>query len=88
DAERSGLIYFSTTLINTGNHTVAFPDLELTLTDTQENPVLRRLFKPAEYLITQALVDDGFKARAEVKIKLAMTTSGAPVSGYRVFVTY
>jgi predicted Zn finger-like uncharacterized protein len=88
DAERSGLIYFSTTLINTGNHTVAFPDLELTLTDTHENPVLRRLFKPAEYLITQALVDDGFKASAEVKVKLAMTTSGAPVSGYRVFVTY
>lgn len=88
DAERTGLIYFSTTLINTGSHTVAFPDLELTLTDTQENPVLRRLFKPTEYLITQTLVNNGFKAGAEVKVKLAITTSDTNVSGYRVFVTY
>jgi predicted Zn finger-like uncharacterized protein len=88
DAERSGLIYFSTTLINTGSHAVTFPDLELTLTDIEENPVLRRIFKPAEYLTAQISLADGFKAGAEIKVKLAMTTSGAPVSGYRVFVTY
>lgn len=88
DAERSGLIYFSTTLINTGNHAVAFPDLELTLTNIEESPVLRRLFKPAEYITTQVSLEDGMQAGAEIKVKLAMTTSGEPVSGYRVFVTY
>ena len=88
DAERSGLVYFSTSLMNTGSHTVAFPDLELTLTDTDEKPVLRRLFKPGEYLHKQLSAEQGFKAGMEIKVKLAITTSGMAVSGYRVFVTY
>lgn len=88
DAERSGLVYFSTSLMNTGSHTVAFPELELTLTDTDEKPVLRRLFKPGEYLDKQLPAEQGFKAGMEIKVKLAITTSGTAVSGYRVFVTY
>jgi predicted Zn finger-like uncharacterized protein len=88
DAERIGLVNFSTTLMNTGSHAVAYPDLELTLTDIDEKPVLRRLFKPAEYLAKQILIEDGFKADTEIKVKLAILTSDTAVSGYRVFVTY
>ena len=88
DAERSGLVYFSTTLTNTGKHTVAFPDLELSLTDTDDKPVLRRLFKPSEYLDKQLSEELGFKAKMEIKVKLAITASDTAVSGYRVFVTY
>lgn len=88
DPERAGLIYFSSTLINTGNHTVAFPSLELTLTDVDDNPLVRRLFKPAEYLPTGIDLEQGFMAGAEIKIKLPISTSETAVSGYRVFVTY
>jgi predicted Zn finger-like uncharacterized protein len=88
DAERSGLVYFSTSLMNTGSHTVAFPDLELTLTDTVDKPVLRRLFRPIEYLNKQLPIEQGFKSGMEVKVKLAITTGDTAVSGYRVFVTY
>lgn len=88
DPERVGLIYFSSTLINTGNHAVAYPNLELTLTDVDDNPVVRRIFKPAEYLPADLTQQNGFTVSAEIKIKLAITTSEAKVSGYRVFVTY
>lgn len=88
DPERVGLIYFGSTLINTGGHAVAFPNLELTLTDTEDNPVVRRLFKPTEYLPTAMNIDDGLMAGTEIKIKLPISTSETAVSGYRVFVTY
>lgn len=88
DPERAGLIYFSSTLINTGEHTVAYPDLELTLTDVDDNPVVRRIFKPAEYLPKNTSQETGLNPNAEIKIKLAISVNESKVSGYRVFVTY
>ena len=88
DAEHPGLVRFASTLINSGNHAVAYPNLELTLTDVEDKPVLRRIFKPNEYLPAGTIIADGIQANAEARIKLAVTTSDIAVSGYRVFVTY
>lgn len=93
DAEHSGLIKFSSKLINTGSHLLQYPNLELTLTDVDDKPVLRRIFKPDEYLttgtkITRTKISDGFAAGEEVTINLAITTGDIAVAGYRVFVTY
>lgn len=88
DAEHPGLIRFASTLINSGSHVVAYPNLELTLTDVEDKPVLRRIFKPDEYLPAETNIADGIQANAETKIKLAVTTSDVAVAGYRVFVTY
>lgn len=88
DAEHPGLVRFASTLINSGNHVVAYPNLELTLTDVEDKPVLRRIFKPNEYLPAETNIADGIQAGAETRIKLAVTTSDITVTGYRVFVTY
>lgn len=88
DPERAGLIYLSSTLINTGDHTVAYPDLELTLTDVDDNPVIRRIFKPAEYLPKNISQETGLNPHAEIRVKLAISVDENKVSGYRVFVTY
>ena len=88
DAEHPGLIRFASTLINSGNHVVAYPNLELTLTDVEDKPVLRRIFKPDEYLPAETKIADGIQASAETRINLAVTTSDIAVAGYRVFVTY
>lgn len=88
DADHAGLVRFASTLINQGHHVVAYPNLELTLTDVEDAPVIRRVFKPAEYLPAGINIDEGIAAGAETRIKLAITTSDIPVSGYRVFVTY
>lgn len=88
DAEHAGLVRFASTLINNGNHVVAYPNLELTLTDVEDKPVLRRIFKPNEYLPTETNIADGIQAGAETRINLAVTTDDVAVAGYRVFVTY
>ncbi len=88
DADHTGLVRFSSTLINNGSHVLAYPNLELTLTDIDDKPVLRRIFKPAEYLPTGNKVEDGIHAGEQIRIQLAITTSDIAVAGYRVFVTY
>jgi len=88
DAEHAGLVRFASTLINNGNHVVAYPNLELTLTDVEDKPVLRRIFKPNEYLPATTNIADGIQAGTEIRISLAVTTSDVAVAGYRVFVTY
>ncbi len=88
DAEHAGIVRFASTLINNGNHVVAYPNLELTLTDVDDKPVLRRIFKPNEYLATGTNIANGIQPGAETRINLAVTTSDVAVAGYRVFVTY
>lgn len=88
DSEHPGLVRFASTLINQGHHVVAYPNLELTLTDIEDAPVIRRVFKPHEYLPAGTPIEEGIAAGAETRIKLAITTKDIPVSGYRVFVTY
>lgn len=88
DAEHTGLIRLSSSLVNQASFSQAYPNLELTLTDTQDQPKLRRIFKPNEYLPTHIDITKGLAAGEEIKIKLAMNTQGEIVAGYRVFVTY
>lgn len=88
DAEYAGLMRLSSTLINQAGFSQAYPNLELTLTDVDDKPKLRRIFKPKEYLPKDADIASGLTPGEEVKIKLAMTTQGETVAGYRVFVTY
>lgn len=88
DAEHAGLMRLSTTLINQAGFQQAYPNLELTLTDAEDKPKLRRIFKPHEYLPANTNIAKGLAAGEELKVKLAMTTQGIVVAGYRVFVTY
>jgi len=88
DPDHPGLVHFASTLINGGSHVLAYPNLELTLTDVEDKPVLRRIFKPNEYLPAGTNIADGIQAGEESRIKLAITTSDIAVAGYRVFVTY
>jgi len=88
DPDHPGLVHFASTLINGGSHVLAYPNLELTLTDVEDKPVLRRIFKPNEYLPAGTNIADGIQAGEETRIKLAITTSDIAVAGYRVFVTY
>ena len=88
DAEHAGLMRLSSTLINQAGFSQAYPNLELTLTDVEDKPKLRRIFKPQEYLPEHIDIARGLAPGEEIKIKLGMTTQGETVAGYRVFVTY
>ena len=88
DLAHSGVMHLSSSLFNKAGFVQAYPNLELTLTNTDDSPVLRRVFKPAEYLPTNTDIAAGFSASNEIKVKLAITTQDISVAGYRLYVTY
>lgn len=88
DTTYVGLMHLSSTLINQAAFSQAYPNIEITLTDIDDKPKMRRIFKPHEYLPEHTDIANGIAAGEEVKIKLGMTTSGITVAGYRLFVTY
>lgn len=88
DAEHEGVIRLNTVLINNAAFAQAYPLLELTLTDHNDRPVLRRAFMAEEYMAKGTDIAAGIAAGEELQIKLALTSSEVEVSGYRVFVAY
>jgi predicted Zn finger-like uncharacterized protein len=88
DADHEGLIHFSSTLINQAGFIQTYPNIELTLTDIEDKPKLRRIFTPAEYLPEHTNIASGLPAGAEIKVKLALTAKGESVAGYRISVSY
>lgn len=82
------VLVFSSTLINHADFPQAYPNLELTLTNVDDEPVLRRTFKPSEYLQASVTVDNGIAAKEETRIKLQLNTGEVAVAGYRVALNY
>ena len=88
DENHQNVINFSSQLINNANYTQTYPNIELTLTDADDQPALIRLVKPEEYLKAGSDVAAGIGAREQVRVKLAIHPSGIPVAGYRVLLVY
>lgn len=88
DEDHENVIKFSSLLINNANYVQAYPDIELTLTATDDQPVLRRLIKPSEYLPANTNVDTGLAAREEVRVNLAINVKDLAVAGYRILLVY
>ena len=88
DYEHKNVIKFSSLLINNAPYAQAYPNIELTLTDTADQPVLRRLIKPSEYLASNTNADAGIDSREEMRINLSINVAGMAVAGYRVLLLY
>jgi predicted Zn finger-like uncharacterized protein len=88
DESHNGLIHLKAVLINNADFPQAYPIIELTLTDDNDTPVLRRPFTPKEYLKPDSKVEDGIAAGSELNIKLPLMVEDTPLSGYKLFLTY
>ena len=88
DYEHKNVIKFSSLLINNAPYTQAYPNIELTLTDTADQPVLRKLIKPSEYLTSMTNADAGIHSREEMRINLSINVADIAVAGYRVLPIY
>jgi len=75
-------------LRNRASYSVAFPILELTLNDSQDKPLARRLFLPKEYLPTDESEQAGFPKNHEVNLKLSLNTADLRPEGYRLELFY
>jgi predicted Zn finger-like uncharacterized protein len=88
DENHQNVIRFSSLLINNAPYAQTYPNIELTLTDTSDQPVLRKIIPPAEYLANIANVATGIASRDEVRINLAINVTDLAVAGYRVLLVY
>ena len=88
DPAHRGLLILTATVRNRARWPLAYPHLELTLTDAQDQPVVRRALAPAEYAGGTADLAGGMPANGEVAIKLFIDASATTQAGYRLYMFY
>jgi predicted Zn finger-like uncharacterized protein len=76
------------TLRNQAPTPVAMPSLELTLTDSQDQAVLRRVLQPAEFAPNAPAIGAASDWPAAVAIAVNAGAAGARIAGYRVLAFY
>ena len=82
-----GLFVLNATLHNRANYTQAWPALELTLTDTSDTVVSRRVMTAADYL-PPAISPEAFPANGEVAVRLWIEARNIGAAGYRLYIFY
>jgi predicted Zn finger-like uncharacterized protein len=88
DAAHRGLLILNATVRNRANYAIAFPYLELTLTDAQDQPVVRRAFAPQDFAGGTTDLAAGIPAQGEVAVKLFVDASATQQAGYRLYLFY
>jgi predicted Zn finger-like uncharacterized protein len=88
DPAHKGLLILSATIRNRAPFPLAYPYIELTLSDMQEQPVVRRAFAPGEYISGAADPESGIAGNAELPVKLFIDASATIQAGYQVYLFY
>jgi predicted Zn finger-like uncharacterized protein len=88
DPQQKSLLVLAATLKNRAAFVQEYPHLEVTLTDTRDQPMVRRVFAPAEYLAEGANVRAGFAANGDLAVNLWLDTGNVGASGYRLYLFY
>ncbi|VVD73561.1 hypothetical protein PEP31012_00740 [Pandoraea eparura] len=73
---------------NQADYAVAWPSLELTLSDIDGKPVVRRVFSASDYVADATLRVAGLAPHNERTIRLRLTAQAALASNYRVLAFY
>jgi predicted Zn finger-like uncharacterized protein len=79
-------LQLAATLKNRAPYAQSYPHLELTLTDVRDQPLVRRVFTPAEYLPKDAPAS--FAPEAEAPVRLMLEVADTNASGYRLYLFY
>jgi predicted Zn finger-like uncharacterized protein len=92
DSTNPGVMVLSATLRNRAPFAQVPPALELTLTDTQDQPVARRVLTAADYFARSgpALASGNalFPAGAELPVKVFFEAAALKATGYRLYLFY
>jgi hypothetical protein len=88
DTSNPNVMVLSATLKNRAIFDQQHPLLELTLTDVQDQPVVRRVLAPRDYLGIAVNTQAGIAANTEIAIKVFIEGSQVKATGYRLFVFY
>jgi predicted Zn finger-like uncharacterized protein len=88
DPAHKGLLILSATIRNRAGYSIAYPYLELTLTDASEQVVVRRAMAPGEYAGGTADLASGIAANGEVVVRQFIDASATQQAGYRLYLFY
>ena len=88
DAARGNLLVLNATLRNRAPYDQAYPSLELSLTDTQDVTIARRVFAPRDYLPASKAPDKPFAGNSDLAVRLWIEAKDISAAGYRLFVFY
>jgi predicted Zn finger-like uncharacterized protein len=81
-------IILNALLRNRAPYAQAFPYLELTLNDTQDAPLVRRILRPVDYLPRTEQEKRGLQGNHEVILEVALHTRDIKPTGYRLVLFY
>ena len=87
-AEGGGVLTLSATLRNSAGFEQALPAVELTLTDLRDQPLLRRVLQPSDYLGPLTPSAPGIPASGEIQLRVPFDVADAHPAGYRLYVFY
>jgi hypothetical protein len=84
DPARPDRIQLTATLRNHAGHDVAYPALDLVLTNATDHTLARRIFLPADYLGSNRDPHAGLTANAELTVRLTLDTGNLGAAGFRL----
>ena len=89
DTQRQGVIVLNALLRNRAPFAQEYPDLELTLTDQGDQPLVRRVLRPDDYLQDKrAAIGPGLGGGAEESVRVRIEAGGILATGYQLFLFY
>ena len=88
DPAHRGLLILTATIRNRAAVALAYPHLELTLTDVGDRAVVRRALAPGDYAGGTADLATGIPPNGEALVKLFIDASATNQAGYRLYLFY
>ncbi len=88
DPAHKGLLTLTANVRSHASWPLAYPYLELTLTDASDQVVVRRALEPADYVSGTADIANGVAPNGEFAIKLFIDASATVQAGYRLYMFY
>lgn len=88
DPARTNIVVLTSVLRNRASHVQAYPALELTLTNTRDEMVARRIFAAREYVPHGTSLAQGIPPKGEVAVKLLLDLGTLKAEGYRIYLFY
>jgi predicted Zn finger-like uncharacterized protein len=88
DSEHKGRLALAATLRNRAPFAQQFPHLELTLTDTSDQAVARKVLAPKDYLPVATSLAGGMPSNADIAVTVGVDSGEIAASGYRLYLFY
>ncbi len=88
DTTNTSVMVLTATVKNRAIFNQQHPFIELTLTDSQDQPLVRRVLTPRDYIGKGFNAQAGFGANSEIAIKVILEGSQVKATGYRLYLFY